>query len=188
VGGLAIGTVFLILRIATHHDSGLQADQAKRVNTLALLLSGEISNESTGGRMQYWINGIRQWADSPIWGHGIGTQRRIQNEVMTEAGSHNTFLRVLGESGIVPFFLLLIFLWVFFREGQRTKTPYVKTLVLGYFIVMFMSCMTSHNVLTHRHQNAMLGACFGLMAAAREIEAAERRRKPQPKPQLRPAI
>jgi O-antigen ligase len=180
VGLVGIGAALLIFRLSQDVQSGLQADQKERVGTLASLLRGEFSHESTGGRLLYAMNGINYWLESPLLGHGIGLESAIRTKEMETAGSHNTFIRVLGEGGVVSGFLLLLFLFIFYREGRRCKIPYVKTLGLGYLIVLFMSCMTGHNVLTHRHQNAMLGISLGMLAAARQIDNAQRRNKALP--------
>jgi O-antigen ligase len=162
---LVAGIVWYVIS-ASEGAQGLDRNQQTRINMLARIFTGEISDETAGGRFTLAMSGLRHWSESPLFGHGLGGQRYIREGL----GSHNTVIRVLGEAGIVPFGLFILFFVVMAREGWRCKVLPIRVLVLGYLIVFFMGCMTNHGDLVRRHHNVMLGLCFGLLAAATQME------------------
>ncbi len=59
--------------------------------------------------------GMRLFLRAPIFGHGIGATR----EWSTRASTHNMYLLLGAEQGIVGIFLFLALLWVVWRSGSR---------------------------------------------------------------------
>jgi O-antigen ligase len=178
-GVLVAGIVWYVIR-AAQGGQGLDPTQQTRINMLARIFGGELSDETTGSRFSLAMNGITHWLESPLIGHGLGGQRYVGESL----GSHNTFIRVLGETGILPFGLLMLFFVMTVQEGMRCKVAPIRILVLGFMLVFFLGCMTNHGELVRRHHNVLLGLSFGLLAAAHEMEQVlaqqARRRVPYP--------
>jgi O-antigen ligase len=183
--GIVMLMALLVFQAARGGAEKLEKGQQVRASTMAALLKGDLSAQNTGGRFYLAMNGLKHWLESPIIGHGVGGQRRVGE---FELGAHNTFIRILGEGGIISGAFMFGFLWVFYREARRCPIPPLRTLALGYLFVFFMACMTSHGVMIHRHHNAMLGITFGMLAAAREIDAALRARALRGGPRPAPAL
>jgi O-antigen ligase len=164
---LVAGIVWYVVR-AAEGERGLDPSQQTRINLLARIFGGELSDETTGSRFTLAFSGIIHWLESPLIGHGLGGQRHIGENL----GSHNTFIRTLGETGILPAGLFVLFLAVLVREGWRCRVPPIRILVLGYALVFFLCCMSSHGELESRPKNVMLGICFGLLSAATQMQLA----------------
>jgi len=155
------------------HD--LSMSQFRRLTMLTRIFQGDFSSEVTGGRGQIALYALGHWLESPIIGHGLGAQRQIGDH----PGPHNTFIRVLGEGGVLPALLFVLFFVVYLRASLRCKVVPVRTIALGYLLLFFLSCLSGHNELVHRYQNVMIGTCFGLLAGAAQLEqvAAQRQRR-----------
>ena len=162
---LVAGVVGYIVR-AAESQKGLDPSQQTRINMLARIFGGELSDETTGSRFTLAKNGIFHWLESPLVGHGLGGQRFIRESL----GAHNTFIRILGEAGILPGSLFILFFLVMVHEGWRCRVPPIRILVLGFALVFFLSCMASHGELDSRPKNVMLGICFGLLSAATQMQ------------------
>jgi hypothetical protein len=150
--------------------ANLAHSEFKRVESIAKLLQGDISDEATtGGRAHLAMEGIKEWLRSPIIGNGLGTQREIPS---IGIGPHNLNVYILGQAGVIPF---AIFWWMLFRmglDGWQCKTPAVRALVLGFVLIFVSRMMMSHGLLSQRIYNFMFGVCFGLLAACAELKAA----------------
>jgi hypothetical protein len=168
---IVAGMIYMVMSLtAQGNGANLAHSEFKRVESIAKLLHGDISDETTtGGRGHLAMEGIKEWLRSPIIGNGLGTQREIAS---IGIGPHNLNVYILGQAGIVPF---AIFWWMLIRlglDGWRCKTPAVRALVLGFVLIFVSRMMMSHGLLSQRIYNFMFGACFGLLAACAELKAA----------------
>ena len=134
--------------------------------------------------MLYAQISMRKWMDSPVLGQGFGSFRRLPG---IGIGPHNTFLLVLGEGGLIPFFALMAFCGVFLHQAWICKAPGVRVASLSCFTVFIGYCMTNHGVAYNQFIGTSMGIMCGLMAAAKET--AGRRELPPAalaRPLLRP--
>ena len=82
-----------------------------------------------------------------LFGSGFGSFHRIAEIGL---GVHNTYLMIIGESGIFPFFLLIIFLTLLFVRIIKIKSK-LKFFSLWVFLVISVLIFGSiHDALSER--------------------------------------
>jgi O-antigen ligase len=188
-GAVIAGMVYAVYNFSMLDDSAGRG-QVRRMETMGRILTGDISDETTGGRFELAMNGIREWAKSPLIGNGIGSQRRVG---AANIGPHNSYILIVGEAGVIPLALFLGMIATMFWQAWQCHVPAVKTFAMSYTIVLTMAGMTGHGLLVSREHAVMMGIGFGLLAACLELKAAERRdasRRPRPAVPMRavPAV
>jgi putative inorganic carbon (HCO3(-)) transporter len=96
---------------------------------------GDVHQSSAARRIQLWQEALHIWKDFPVAGAGLNTYSRMlpQYKVVkdNEQYSHNSFLQMLAETGIVGLTAFLGVLVVFFREGWRHAHKYRSFLMAG---------------------------------------------------------
>lgn len=176
---LAGGAVVMVMAYAVFNmwtvDSSTGRSQFERFESLGRVIRGEVTDETTGGRFELAMNGIREWQKSPLLGNGLGTQRRVG---AANIGPHNTYILIGGEAGIVPLATFCAMIAAILWCGWTCPIPAIRTLAVTYGIVLAMNCLTAHGVLMSREHALMMGLCFGLLAGASELKAAEASRRP----------
>jgi O-antigen ligase len=100
--------------------------------------TGEIDH-SAEVRVDMWEDAMALFATSPVLGTGFYTYA-FMHRVMGASGgfyqdTHNFFVKVLLETGVIGMlvflYLLLRFFWVGFRFSRRAKDPFFAALGLG---------------------------------------------------------
>lgn len=117
-------------------------EQLKNILNNENISTKEISKDS---RTVTWSNYYNQILESPIFGNGYGTLSGKTGEL----GVHNSYLMTIGEAGIIPFALLIsymfyLFYWsvIFFRTNPNLI---MQTVALSLFL------LTDHNFFTFYH-------------------------------------
>lgn len=82
-------------------------------------------NRSANQRFESWDSGFRHWQDSISLGYGAGHFLPVMEDYhgvseTPELASHNMYLKVLVESGIVVFIVYMIFLSILMLSNIRT--------------------------------------------------------------------
>ena len=95
-----------------------------------------------GGREETWAMFYDQILDAPILGSGYGTF----SGKLGSLGAHNTYLMVIGEAGIIPFFILLFLIgylsyWSFYFF-KLAPHLIMQTIALAMFL------LANHNFFT----------------------------------------
>ena len=99
-------------------------------------------SKSSGGRLEWiWPMYLKTFYENPILGAGSGLGRMIG------AASHNDYLRILAEQGIVGISLYIIMLFVFLRDALRIQYPWLKMAMVMMVFFLFFSGMTHNTVL-----------------------------------------
>lgn len=100
---------------------------------------------SSERRLIVWQDSLDLFYESPIIGVGFGAFRHLGMEL---GDTHNIYLKVLAEQGIVGMFILLILLFIMFIQGIKLflggDDPMSKALGLGFavaIIVLFINNM-----------------------------------------------
>lgn len=159
---VALG-VALVLELESYFE--LSPEQLRRLDAIRLIFtSGVLDDETTTNRTGLLQLAFAQWLASPIIGLGLGAMHLVAG---SEWGVHNTFMMVLGESGVVPFFLLAGLCIAGIRWGWRNFESWEGRFVLGYGISFSLSCLSSHNILEDRFHNAMIGISLAIVLLAR---------------------
>lgn len=174
-GAIAASVVFAAYKFVA---SGNATDRSlvSRMETLLLVMKGDVSDETTGGRFQLAMGGIKAWMNSPLLGNGLGTQRRIDAVTL---GPHNNYIRIGGEAGVIPLVLFCVLLATWLRYSWNCHVPAVRTFSAGVALVTAAVCLVSHDVISSREMAVVFGICFGLMSGCLEqrtaVEASRRR-------------
>lgn len=144
---------------------GMKREQVKRLQSLANIFSGKVSQEDTGGRLNGIRGGLVYYSESPIVGHGLGSMRSMPYRFFRGLGCHNTYITVLGEAGPIA---AIAFAWFALQCLALTRliasTP-VRFFVIAYLVCFFGNCLVSHTILNSRNHNYMFGVCLGILAA-----------------------
>lgn len=136
--------------------------QTYRVVAVIELLQGKVTERSTSERDVLWSHAMSIIPER-IWiGHGLGTFHKL-NSGPKRYGVHNTFLMIIGESGVVPISLFILFFGLIIIYLKNSS------FVLKYFIfcimmvMVFNEFMTSHHALGLRYNNVLFGAVLFLL-------------------------
>lgn len=93
------------------------------------------------GRDYLWHNCIRCIKERIVLGHGIIPSSRLEAMVGNPSGSHNYYLDLLFQRGVIGFVPFLLFIIVpIFKPGQRTysKEHYILSGFAIAYLIMFM--------------------------------------------------
>jgi O-antigen ligase len=156
---------------------------------------GEGSSEatfdnSTMERMIIWQDAFELAKSYPLRGTGFDTYRLLHRS-LGFGDTHNFYLKVLLEEGLLGFLIFVALLWKMFRLGfdlfRDSSNPFYSTLGLG-----FAACMVGVAVVnifgdrwSYQQVNADVWILFGLVCRARllstesETETVEKSLQPQ---------
>ena len=103
--------------------------------------------EFSNGRVLFWINGIKIFAERPIIGHGHGTfVSLMEKRFNLTANSHNDYLSYLvhyGIVGLLVFILLLVNVFKYAHKSYKTTSDEYSKLIYGSYIAGFFGYITS---------------------------------------------
>lgn len=123
--------------------------------------SGELE-QSASARLMLWDHAIDIFKKNPIFGTGFGSFEYSLPEGIKWKDTHNYYLKILSEQGIIGFSLLLIILLKAFKSGWKLfkirKNDFEGGIGLG-----FMGCvisMIATNLFGDRWSYLVLGSYF----------------------------
>ena len=140
-----------------------------RLEDIAGLLEGELSDEATGFRMILWADGVALIRDTFPHGSGFGSFHALEGSVFLPSrdvlsnwqGVHNMYLLIAGEAGFVVFALLvfcygglLARAWLSSRDG----------LPLAIVVVTLIYWGVTHSFLGNRYHVVAFAVAVGLLA------------------------
>ena len=99
---------------------------------------GQTFDPSTQARVELWEDAMTLFKQNPVTGTGFQTYRALSR--LGYGDTHNYYVKVLAETGIVGFVLFLVLLWKLFRSGLRlffiTDDPFWRGLSLGFIALL----------------------------------------------------
>lgn len=121
-------------------DDNLNHAQKTRVLALeTLLIKRELNKKTTSERSDIVAHGVELIKQKPLFGYGIGYFNNIPGRI----GIHNTFLLTFGNSGFLPFLVLMsLIIYLYIQSFFRRSTGF---LVLGLTTLTVLSYTASHN-------------------------------------------
>jgi O-antigen ligase len=132
----------------------LSMEQRERVGDVMNILGGEVSSRTTTGRTIMWELGMRRIEQLLPWGAGLGQFHSLEGgsrgSLKIWLGVHNTFLMILGEGGLFPFVLFIVFLLRSFVLAFRAKERLVG---VGFGLIAVIDMFSSHSTLGFRLSN-----------------------------------
>lgn len=140
---IGVGSLLLIMSTATIFDLN-----TIRFSFLANIFEGnlETSIVTQDSRTEVWELYYDKIGNNPIFGNGY---QSFTGRKDIPVGVHNAYLRVIGESGIIPFLIFTLFyLYLFISSIKYFKNH-------GYLFLMVFSIMalllTNHNFVINNH-------------------------------------
>lgn len=109
--------------------------QNVRIAELNAVLSGNVaqSNISEGSRTETWSKFYSYIQNKPFFGNGYGS---FGGSGVHDLGVHNIYLKILGETGIIPlvFFVVMIFLMLYYGIRNFRNEPGIFMMAVGLSI------------------------------------------------------
>ncbi len=138
-----IGVVYKGSDLLTQVDS-LEATQGKRLIQIMEFFKGNVSNEITTNRTEILEVALDKLRHQWVFGQGIQSFSNIES---LGVGSHNIYILILGESGIIPLILYMVFLlrMAMVTKKKQWRLPGSETVRLLAF-ALFMYGFTNHNI------------------------------------------
>lgn len=172
----AVAMLPVIHFIVSVNPLDMTDEQVLRIEQVLDIFSGEVDNKTTTGRVELWKIGIDRISKTIPLGTGIGTYHRMDGSGYIDLegnwlGVHNTFLMVLGESGLVPFLIFLGFLFVLIRTALSGMAPVT---MVGFVVVFISDMFVGHGVLTTRLHDLMLCIIMAAGLHPRDHQSASR--------------
>ena len=134
--------------------------------------------ESVGSMNQravVWPLSISYIAESPIFGYGISQFHQLENGptcqtyeggIAITCGSHNAYLMLWGEAGIIPAALYLLFMGSLFWIRLVLPKSLITDTVVGWVIVLAMAGMSADEVPYSVWNNFIMGLVCAMVAKA----------------------
>ena len=119
---------------------------------------------SAENRLVVWQQSIELFKSDPIFGVGFGVFRYMGFQL---GDTHNIYLKILAEQGIIGFFVFLILIFAFFREGwklfRRGEDELARS--LGFGFLMCLVALLINNLFGDRWTYFQLSAYLWVFAA-----------------------
>lgn len=153
----------LIAGLALQLDA-VQANLAvyRRLSEIAGFFSGQIDGNTTAGRTELWEAAIKSLPRVMPFGAGIGKYHFMEDLMRSPEGvwqgAHNTFIMLLGESGMIPFAVFMFATWLLFQRANQFPG---FAFALMFMAILHIDMMFSHNILTLRYHNFLMGFVLG---------------------------
>ncbi len=136
---LGIGLVFTMVII----DQVVGLNNPRFEQLMAIVNNEEVSTTeiSEGSRTETWAKFYQDILEKPVFGNGYGTF--LGREGAHSAGVHNSYLLVLGESGIITFLLFVGYILFLLARSFTLfpRTPNLFMQCIGFSVFL----MANHN-------------------------------------------
>jgi O-antigen ligase len=142
----------------------LLPSQQKRLEQIGLILTGRADKSDTSNRADLANLGFEKISDRPILGSGLGSFMHFLdagNKTGDDVGSHNIYICIWGEGGIIPFFLFVLFWGISGWQAATVPIPWLRMTALSIWVMLFISGLTNHDVL----EMNLFGIMIGFMCA-----------------------
>jgi O-antigen ligase len=157
---MTIGVFYLVGQFMVVYQS-MDPSQIRRINSTFALLEGRLEGGSANERFELLQISFKQIRERPLLGNGIGSFHRLKGYGL---GSHNTFLMILGETGI---FVLVLFVSIFIVlafYGYHLQDFSSKVFILTtLFVLVLTVLMTSHQGVYYRVGNVLIAFSMGIV-------------------------
>lgn len=164
---LAIFSLISSFDFSLLNDFGFSDVQVRRLQQVFDIVAGDGLNAgTTSSRSLLWGFGYEMFLNEPFFGNGLGSLHHmdyIKNEFGEPQGVHNLYLMLLGESGIVPFLLVispLFFTFAFslFKSILCNNVSYFLSFTLLF--IFFVDAMATHNAMSIKFNAVFLSLVF----------------------------
>lgn len=101
----------------------------------------EISTGTFNERSIIWTNAYEELANSPLYGHGLGSFRRIVSKYNVGYTAHNSYMAIAAEQGIIGVCLYLAVIGFAFAHALRLP-PDDRVLMLSMLVIVTLGQMS----------------------------------------------
>ena len=142
--------------------------QKARIEQVFRLLSGEINDETTTKRSGLASYALEEIKATFVIGAGLGEFKKMKVGKCT----HNTYLLVLGESGIIA---LLIYIWFLLYWMKKSVSAFrhvnpLKLASAGFCLVILFSGFASHTVLSNKSFIIIMAVIFAALRSNQQLD------------------
>ena len=140
-----------------------------------LLWSVNIDGAKDVRFQQIWPIALSQIAESPVFGHGLMRFHFLEGAPLCRlglvCGSHNSYLMLWGEAGIIPLLLFLLGIGLLLSTSLTLPQSLATNVVTGWTVVFALACVARDGVPYFSWHNFILGlSCALAMQARRESQ------------------
>lgn len=125
---------------------------------------------SAQSRFELWKEALEMFKSNPIFGIGFRNYRTIG-----PGDTHNNFLKILAEGGIIGFFIYIYLYYLAFKSGwqlyRKAEEQHLKGLGLGFAacVIANMLCNTTHDTWSYLNLMGFYWVVLALVVRARII-------------------
>lgn len=133
-----LGIGILIFSCLLFIDNVIGLDNPRFDQLTSVVNNDNVSSEelNSDSRTDTWALYYNKIADAPFFGNGY---RSFAGETGVRVGVHNTYLRILGESGIIPFLLFVTYIMYLIywsiRYFKDKPFLFMQTLALSLYLM-----------------------------------------------------
>lgn len=102
-----------------------------------------VGHIETTNRSRYWIAGLKQFAEAPLFGHGASAFREViieQPEISIERVAHNVPIQILVDYGLMG--IILYFGPIFIALKRLRSHPFMFQRVLFLIFIWFLGALS----------------------------------------------
>lgn len=171
MGAMVLAGSIFIPRVLVPTFSILEVLSLPRLSEIVDVVTGERIDDMTLSYRPYlWKVALRQALESPIVGQGLGRLYLLDESFFfgsqgVIAGAHNTYLLLLGEAGIVPLSLYLLYLFSLLRLRWTLPKSLARDAIVGWTIVVVLQGMAFHQLFQLGLYVPFFGGVTGAMAS-----------------------
>lgn len=114
--GKAVSVVVLMVALA-----GIASVVPQKTIERIFSTGKELSSGTLNERSVIWAKAYEEWEESPFFGHGLGSFRRIINPYNVDYTAHNSFVAVTAEQGMVGTLLYLAVIGIVAASVWRVR-------------------------------------------------------------------
>jgi len=149
-------TFYTVMNFSIIYDRYIDFGAQRKIQSVInLVFKGEFTYESTSGRTEIFEHGFFLISQHPLIGNGLGAFQHFPPASGFSHGIHNTYLLILGDAGILPFILLLVFILYQIANGLVMRS-FIGILGLGFLGIWLLGNMSGHNGLDDKMNNIIL--------------------------------
>lgn len=140
---LLIASIFGALNI----QSQLTGLQNERLNQVQMLIQGQINEETTTHRSELAAFALQEMEDTFFLGAGLGKFKKMA----IGNGTHNIYLLILGEAGVIALVLYIVFLARWAKKSFASADfSAIKFASGNIMILFFFSGFAAHTLLANK--------------------------------------
>ena len=178
---MGAASILAFVLIAPDRLSFLPPDQIDRLSSVGALSELDVGEDNR--RLYLWQIALPLIAESPGLGNGLGEFHRLLtsgcgNGQVEPCGVHNLYLLFLGEAGVVPLALFLLFLGSVLWLRLRCGPSIAANTAAGWTLILAVHAVTFHHLPATIWCGFVIGLTCAMAAyAAETAERAHRHRR-----------